>query len=472
MVALYDIADLKQRVASRKWQLSAIEQEDRGRNAHLLEVLEAVERTLVQNQRYIHRLKKEQGLARQEFKRLRDLLPEMRIERPNPLRRIFRPSSVAARRELVERLESITSAMNAESGARSDCDSAELGDPASIQQSAGTAFLVAAIVSLMMVATLLAGNFYDDYINDSPIGSLLHRHFGDVSIKDGDRETVSQQLELAQRQMAHLRLTTPAGDNAYETYRQILSVHPNNEHAMEGIKQIGAGYRELASRAAAKGDLQKSEHYAKLAAKLAPVHAGAATMAVPAEAVPEASRKLNPPAAPSYDSLAHPHDPIRKAEIASTEANMTRAYSPGASRSSNRSGELAAETVQDHDKSQNHDLIDKGFGIQPPIDLTNPRSHFRRPLTSSDFRRSHDHDLPLGQAEGVGGQSLDSNGQAFGHASGPSAGSGSGGGGSAPGDKDTGNGKGAGKGGGQGKGAGKGGNKGSVKGRGNGKSKG
>ena len=465
MVAFYDIADLKQRVASREWQFSAMEQEERGRNAQLLEVLEAVEKTLVQNQRYIHRLKKEQGRALQEFKRLRDLLPEMRIDRPNLLRRIFRPSPVAARRELVERLESITSAMTAESGARSDCDSAKQGDPASLHQSARTAILVVAIVSLMMVAAFLADNLYDDYINDSPIESLLHRHFGDVSTNDGDRETVSQQLELARRQMTHLRLTTPAGDNAYETYRQILSVHPNNEHAMEGIKQIGAGYRELASRAAAKGDLQKSEHYAKLASKLAPEHAGTVTMAVPAEAAPEAPRTVNPPVAPSYDNLAHPHDPIRKAEIARTEANMTMAYSPGASHSSDRSRELVAETVQDHNESQNHDLINEGFDIQPPIDLTNPRDHFLRTLTSNDFRRSHDHDMPLGQAEEGGGQ-------AFGHANGSSSGSGSGVGGSSPGNKGTGNGKGAGKGGGQGKGAGKGGNKGGSKGQGNGKSNG
>ena len=467
MAAVCDIAELKQRVASCEWQLSPTKQNERGRNAQLLEVLEAVERTLVQNQRHIRFLTKEQGLALEEFKRLRDLLPEIQIDRPNLLWRIFHPRSLAARRELVERLEAITSAMNAESGGRSECDSAKQADPAAPHKSAGRVFLVVAIVSLMMVSALLANNLYGDSIDEVMDGTLLHGYFGDVLIDDGDHGAISQRLELGRKQIAHLRLTNPAGDNAYETYQKILSVQPNNADALEGIKQIGAKYIELASRAAAGGDLNKSGHYAELASKLAPEHIPEAIMAVPAEATPEAHRKANPPTATSNDNMANPHDSIGMAGLAATsQALMATAHSPAPNSSTERPREMTSESIPGQDKPHNQDLNSGSFDIRPPSDLTYPWEPPFQTLVHKDFRRPHDHDLPLGQAEGVGGQSLASNGQGFGHTNGSSAGSGSGSGGNSPGDKGIGNGKG------KGKGAGKGGSKGGSKGNGNGKGKG
>jgi hypothetical protein len=467
MVAVYDIAELKQRVASREWQLSSIEMEERGCNAQLLEMLEAVERTLVQNQRHIHFLKKKTGLALEEFKRLRDLLPEMRIDRPNLLWRIFHPRSLAARHELVERLETITSATNAESGGGSECGSAEQADPAGLHKNAGNVFLVVAIVSLMMVAALLANNLYGDSIDEVMDGTLLHGYFGDVLIDDGDHGAISQRLELGRKQIAHLRLTNPAGDNAYETYQKILSVQPNNADALEGIKQIGAKYIELASRAAAGGDLNKSGHYAELASKLAPEHIPEAIMAVPAEATPEAHRKASPPTATSNDNMANPHDSIGMVGLAATsQALMATAHSAAPNSSTERPREMTSESIPGQDKPHNQDLNSGSFDIRPPSDLTYPwEPPFQTPV-HRDFRRSHDHDSPVRQAEGVGGQGLASNGQGFGHANGSSAGSGSGSGGNSPGDKGTGDGEG------KGKGEGKGGSKGGGKGNGNGKGKG
>jgi hypothetical protein len=337
---------------------------------------------------------------------------------------------------LVERLETITSATNAESGGGSECDSAEQADPAGLHTSAGQVFLVVAFVSLMMVAALLADNLYGDSINDALDGTLLQRHFGEVLIENGDQGAVSQRLELAQRQIARLRLTTPAGDNAHETYRQILSVDSNNEHALEGIKQIGDRYLQLASRAAVRGDLHKSGHYAELASKLAPEHNQEATMAVPGKAAPEAHRKADPAAATSYDAMANPHDSIGMAGMAATsKAFMVTAHSAAPSSSTERPHKLITEFIPGQDKPQIQDLNSGSIDIRPLIDLTYPwEPPFQTPV-HRDFRRSHDHDLPIGQAEGVEGQSLASNGQGSGHANGSSAGSGSGSGGNSPGDK-------------------------------------
>ena len=63
MAAVCDIAELKQRVASREWQFSPTKQDERGRNAQLLEILEAVERTLIQNLRHIRFLTGPQYMA-------------------------------------------------------------------------------------------------------------------------------------------------------------------------------------------------------------------------------------------------------------------------------------------------------------------------------------------------------------------------------------------------------------------------
>ncbi len=115
-----------------------------------------------------------------------------------------------------------------------------------------------------------------------------------------DEEEVSLLLAHAQDQVAKLALTTPEGDNAYETYQLILSFQPNNEPALDGIEQIGVKYVELANLAAAKGDFQKTRHYAAKVVELAPEHPSARSMTVPVEA----SRPSTQEAAPSPEILA------------------------------------------------------------------------------------------------------------------------------------------------------------------------
>jgi TPR repeat protein len=111
----------------------------------------------------------------------------------------------------------------------------------------------------------------------------------------GDTETVSELLAHAEDQVANLALTTPKGHNAYETYQLVLSIQPDNQAALAGFEQIGLKYVELASRAVAKGDLRKANHYARKAVELAPEHPLVQAMAVPVEAVrPTSEEKTRP----------------------------------------------------------------------------------------------------------------------------------------------------------------------------------
>jgi TPR repeat protein len=99
-----------------------------------------------------------------------------------------------------------------------------------------------------------------------------------------EEEEVSLLLAHAQDQVAILALTTPEGDNAYETYQLIRSLQPNNQAALGGIEKIGVKYAELAKLAAKKGDLRKANHYAAKAAILAPEHPLVLSITIPMEA--------------------------------------------------------------------------------------------------------------------------------------------------------------------------------------------
>ncbi|HEX9767854.1 MAG TPA: hypothetical protein VGA50_01655, partial [Kiloniellales bacterium] len=129
-----------------------------------------------------------------------------------------------------------------------------------------------------------------------------------------DEETVSQLLNLAKDQVANLALTTPAGDNAYETYQRVLFLQPGNQAALDGFERIGLKYAELAELAAAKGDLRQANLYAAKAKVLAPEHplveaiAIAKTMSPPPEQATLTSESLAeikaPQRAPAQDMTA------------------------------------------------------------------------------------------------------------------------------------------------------------------------
>ena len=81
---------------------------------------------------------------------------------------------------------------------------------------------------------------------------------------------VSLLLAHAQDLVAKLALTTPEGDNAYETYQLVRSLQPDNRAALDGIEQIGVKYAELANLAAEKGNFRRANHYVAKARYLLP----------------------------------------------------------------------------------------------------------------------------------------------------------------------------------------------------------
>jgi formylglycine-generating enzyme required for sulfatase activity/serine/threonine protein kinase len=73
----------------------------------------------------------------------------------------------------------------------------------------------------------------------------------DPSAEGADDETTRELLRLASEDIDKLRLTSPAGENAFERYQQILEREPRNIDAQMGMHQIVDKYVELIDEAVA-----------------------------------------------------------------------------------------------------------------------------------------------------------------------------------------------------------------------------
>ncbi len=83
---------------------------------------------------------------------------------------------------------------------------------------------------------------------------------------------IAKLLKKAENQLATLRLTTPNGDNAYETYQKILTLTPANPKVKTGLLKIADQYERLAHLK--QNDLQKSLSLVNKGLKVLPTHTG------------------------------------------------------------------------------------------------------------------------------------------------------------------------------------------------------
>ncbi len=94
----------------------------------------------------------------------------------------------------------------------------------------------------------------------------------EMAVTNTESDKISRLMERAREQAAGWALTTPAGNNALETYQEILTLEPDYKPALEGIKQLGVKYADLAVVVKQKGDLARAERYLLNAIELAPEH--------------------------------------------------------------------------------------------------------------------------------------------------------------------------------------------------------
>jgi tetratricopeptide (TPR) repeat protein len=79
-------------------------------------------------------------------------------------------------------------------------------------------------------------------------------------------------LRGAETAYAEDHLTSPAGNNAYQKYLEVLKLDPGNKAAHNGIQRIGGRYIKLAERALEKGDFDAADQYLSKASNIAAGH--------------------------------------------------------------------------------------------------------------------------------------------------------------------------------------------------------
>ncbi len=87
------------------------------------------------------------------------------------------------------------------------------------------------------------------------------------------RRLVAQWLERAQGQFRSGLLTTPPGDNAFETYRMLLAVVPGQAEALAGLEQIAERCVQLAEAAQRSGNAETSIAFVDQGLQAVPGHA-------------------------------------------------------------------------------------------------------------------------------------------------------------------------------------------------------
>jgi len=106
------------------------------------------------------------------------------------------------------------------------------------------------------------------------------------------------------------RYTQPAGANAYEKYRDVLTLDPQNEAALSGIAALARRYLDLAQRDITTGQLGRADDYLRRAEALDPgqletiaareaLTRRQAEPALPAATPSEGAPVSNPPSTPS-----------------------------------------------------------------------------------------------------------------------------------------------------------------------------
>lgn len=86
------------------------------------------------------------------------------------------------------------------------------------------------------------------------------------------QDEIPKLLNKAEQQLKALQLTEPVGNNAYETYQQILAIVPNQPKAISGITKIADLYEKLATNDSV--NIEKNLALIDKGLKVLPQHAG------------------------------------------------------------------------------------------------------------------------------------------------------------------------------------------------------
>lgn len=90
--------------------------------------------------------------------------------------------------------------------------------------------------------------------------------------RERHRRRIADWLYEGLRAMREDRLMTPPDESAHAWFSRVLALEPDNELALEGIRDIAARYVELAELSARQGQFDNAERFLRRAALVDPDH--------------------------------------------------------------------------------------------------------------------------------------------------------------------------------------------------------
>jgi tetratricopeptide (TPR) repeat protein len=99
---------------------------------------------------------------------------------------------------------------------------------------------------------------------------ILEQQAREKARKVETQRRVTILLEQAEQQLANLQLMAPEGNNAYESYRMVLQLEPQNQPAAAGLARLVAEYQRMSRSSFTLGDYADSLQYAEAGLRIDP----------------------------------------------------------------------------------------------------------------------------------------------------------------------------------------------------------
>ncbi len=93
-----------------------------------------------------------------------------------------------------------------------------------------------------------------------------------------DRIKIIGLINNARLALEENRLMSPANDNAYDRYRRVLELDPNEKRAKAGLRKVAIRYVAMADRSVDRGNLEQARNFADRARRADAAYPGIATL--------------------------------------------------------------------------------------------------------------------------------------------------------------------------------------------------
>lgn len=119
-------------------------------------------------------------------------------------------------------------------------------------------------IAALRLTTPADNNAYDKY------RKILAMDEDNVDALNGIEVIIGNILKQARADVVALRLTTPANNNAYDKYRKILAMDENNADALRGIEVISDKYTQFVYENIDSHDLERAQYFLTKAEQVSP----------------------------------------------------------------------------------------------------------------------------------------------------------------------------------------------------------